>query len=52
VTVTGQDYVMRSSSAFFTKECLDERIKKNEIGGACGTYGGQERCVQNFGAEV
>ena len=27
-------------------------IKKNEMGGACGTYGGEERCVQGFGGET
>ena len=27
-------------------------IKENEMGGACGTYGGQERCVQGFGKET
>ena len=26
-------------------------IKKNEMGGACSTYGRQERCIQGFGAE-
>jgi len=24
-------------------------IKKNEMGGGCGTYGGEERCIQGFG---
>jgi hypothetical protein len=23
--------------------------KENKMDGACGTYGGQERCIQNFG---
>ena len=27
-------------------------IKKNEMGGACGTYGGRERCAQGFGGET
>jgi hypothetical protein len=22
------------------------------MGGACGTYGGQERCIQGFGGEI
>jgi hypothetical protein len=30
----------------------DDQIKKNEIGGACGTYGGQERCIHYFGGET
>jgi len=24
---------------------------KNEMGGACGTYRGEERCMQGFGGE-
>ena len=28
------------------------KIKKNEMGGACGVYGGGERCVQGFGQET
>jgi hypothetical protein len=27
------------------------QIKTNEMGGACGTYGGQERCIQSFPGE-
>jgi hypothetical protein len=25
---------------------------KNEVGGACSTYGGGERSIQNFGEET
>jgi hypothetical protein len=25
---------------------------KNEMGGACSTYGGEERCIQCFGGET
>jgi hypothetical protein len=28
------------------------KIKKNEMGGACSTYGGKERCIQDFGGET
>jgi len=31
---------------------LDGQIKKSEMGGSCGTYGGQERCIQGFGGEA
>jgi hypothetical protein len=24
-------------------------VRRNEIGGACGMYGGNERCIQGFG---
>jgi len=27
---------------------LDNEIKKNEVGGASGIYGGQEKCVQGL----
>jgi hypothetical protein len=26
-----------------------DQIKKNEMGGACSTCGGEERCIQGFG---
>jgi len=25
-----------------------DQIKKNELGGACGTHGGQEKCIQGY----
>jgi hypothetical protein len=28
---------------------LGDQIKKNEMGGACSTYGGEDRCIQGFG---
>jgi hypothetical protein len=28
------------------------RVIKNDIGGACGTYGRRERCTQDFGEET
>ena len=28
---------------------LGDQIKKNEMGGACSTYGEEERCIQGFG---
>jgi hypothetical protein len=30
----------------------DDQIKKNKMGGACETYGGHARCIQNFGGET
>ena len=32
--------------------CVGDKIKKNELGGACGMYGGRERCAQSFGGET
>ena len=32
--------------------CAGGKIEKNEMGGACGAYGGGEMCAQGFGGEV
>ena len=32
----------------FTKYHSGDQMRKNDLGGACGTYGGQERCIQDF----
>ena len=32
--------------------CLGDKIEKNEIGGACSMFGGEERCIQGFGGET
>jgi hypothetical protein len=34
-----------------TKYYSGNHIEKNEMGGACSTYGGKERCIQDFGGE-
>ena len=39
-------------SALVTQYCADDKIEKNEMGGACDTYGGRERCAQGFGGET
>ena len=31
---------------------VGDKIEKNEMGGACSTYGGEERCIQGFGGET
>jgi len=31
---------------------MGDRIKKNEMGGACGRCGGEEKCIQGFGGET
>jgi hypothetical protein len=35
-----------------TQYCAGGKIEKNEIGGACGAYGGGERCAQGSGGET
>jgi len=32
--------------------CSGDEIKKNEMGGACSTYGREERCIQSFSGET
>jgi hypothetical protein len=39
-------------SVLLTQYCAGDKIEKNEMGGACGTYGGRERCAQDFGGET
>jgi hypothetical protein len=29
-----------------------DQMKKNEMGGACRAYGGEERCIHGFGGEI
>jgi hypothetical protein len=48
-----KNYIMRSlGSVLLTKYCLGDKIKKNEMGGACSVYGGEERHIQGFGGEI
>jgi len=35
-----------------TQYCAGGKIEKNEMGGACGTYGGGERCAQGSSGET
>jgi hypothetical protein len=35
-----------------TKYYSGNQIEKNEMGGACSTYEGKEKCVQDFGGET
>ena len=31
-----------------THYCSGDQIEKDEVGGACSTYGGEQRCRQGF----
>jgi len=31
---------------------MGAQIKKNEMGGECSTYGGEEKLIQIFGGEI
>ena len=39
-------------SVLLTEYCAGGKIKKNEMGGACGAYGGGERGAQGSGGET
>jgi len=36
----------------FSSPSIVQVIKKDEMGGTCNTYGGEERCIQGFGGET
>jgi hypothetical protein len=35
-----------------TRYQLDDQIKESEMGGARGTFGGEERCIEGLGGET
>ena len=35
-----------------TPHQMGDQVKKNEMGGARGTYGGEERCIQGADGET
>ena len=37
--------------ALLTQYCSGDKMK-NEMGGACNAYGGEERLIQDFGGET
>jgi hypothetical protein len=54
ITVTGKAKFQHTWKTDNTRIQIsgEYQIKKNEVGGACSTYGGEERCMQGFGGEV
>ena len=36
---------------YLTRYCSGDQIK-NETGGACSAYGGEQKCIQGFGEET
>jgi len=49
----GESYIMRSLMIFTHHLIMfGDQIDKNEMGVACSTYGGEERCIQGFGGET
>ena len=45
-------YVYVYICVLLTQYCTGDKIENNEMGRACGTYGGRERCAQGFGGET
>jgi hypothetical protein len=39
-------------SVFVTKYRSGDEVKKTEMGRTCGTFGGEERCIQGFSGET
>jgi len=53
--VTGEWWKLHNEelrAVLLTQYYASDKIKKNEMGRACGTYGGGERPVQGFGGET
>jgi hypothetical protein len=44
--------VVSCSYAVVTKHHSGNQVKKTEMGRTCGTYGGEERCIQGFSGET
>jgi hypothetical protein len=47
-----RDECIITSFMICTKYYLGDHIKENEMGGTCGTYGRDERYLQDFGGET
>ena len=41
-----------NQSVLLTQYCSGDKMEKAEMGGACGTYGGEERCKLGFDGET
>jgi len=49
--VTGEWRKLHNEVVFLAQYFLGDQIEKNEMGGACSTHGGEERCIQGFGGK-
>jgi len=47
-----RDEVTREWSNCIMQYYSNDQIEKNEMGVACSTYGGEDRCIQGFGEEI
>jgi hypothetical protein len=48
----GEDYITRSFMICTFTKCFWGDHKKEEMDGACSTYGEEERCIQGFYGET
>jgi hypothetical protein len=39
-------------SALLTQYCSGDQIENDEMGGASSKYGGEQKCIQDFGRET
>jgi hypothetical protein len=46
------DHMVKETSVLLTQYCLGDQIKRNEMGGACSEYGGQDRHIETLGGET
>ena len=44
--------IIINEALLLTQYCAGGKIEKNEMGGACGAYGGGERCAQGSSGET
>jgi hypothetical protein len=52
LTIYQSDLVGVQGSVPLTQYCWGDKIEKNGMGGACSTYGGEERRMQDFGGKT
>ena len=48
----GSNIYFLCRDTFLTQYCAGGKIEKNEMGGACGVYGGGKRCAQGSSVET
>jgi hypothetical protein len=49
---SGEDFITRNLMSVHITNYSGDQIEKNEMDGACSTYGGKEMCIQDFGRET
>jgi hypothetical protein len=52
VTGDGRKFHDEELHDVYFKYYSGDQVKESEMDAACGTYGGEERCIQEFGGET